>query len=334
MLAVAGRDVTRRVPHGGRGCVSIPDLLAGGVRLALATIFTQSDADPTTCPYAYRGRNDVEGAATAGWRQVEAYRMLEASGALRIVRCREELPALDAPVPDASDVEAPLAVVLLMEGADPIRDAADAKRWHDAGVRAVGLTWAMGSRHAGGDSTGGGLTETGRELVAAFDELGMIHDVSHLAVPAVDELLSLARGPVVASHSNARALVAEHDRHLHDRHIVAIAERGGVIGLNLYTRFLRKDRRATIDDAVAHVERVAEFGGVAATGLGSDMDGGFDADKLPIGLDAPRRLPALLDALAATGWRESDLAAFAAGNWLRVLRSALPSRQRDAAVAS
>jgi len=325
MLAVCGRDLTHPLmpaEAGHHGCVTLPDLRAGGVHLALATIFTQCDADPATCPYAYAGHADLDGAAEAGWRQMAIYRDLEQRGHVRIVRWRDELPAVDhEPRPDE-----PLPLLLLLEGADPIRGVDDVARWHDAGLRAVGLAWAMGSRYAGGDSTGGGLTDAGRELVAALDERGVIHDVSHLAAAGVDDLLDCATGPVVASHSNCRAIVSEHDRHLYDHHIAAIAERGGVVGLNLYTRFLRKDRRADLADTITQLDRVAEVGGDRAVALGSDMDGGFGPEALPTGLDSPRRLPDLIAALAASGWSTEQVAGFAHRNWHRVLHDALPTR--------
>jgi membrane dipeptidase len=119
------------------------------------------------------------------------------------------------------------------------------------------------------------------------------------------------------------------ERHLPDRLIGAIAQRGGVVGLNLYGSFLvpkSAGRRATVADAVAHVEHACAVAGTrAVAALGSDMDGGFDASSLPDGLDHPKKLRALPEALRAAGWSARDVAGFTSANWLRVLRLALPS---------
>ncbi|MFO0874857.1 MAG: membrane dipeptidase [Phycisphaerales bacterium] len=329
-LALSGRDLTAPRADDDRGCVTLPALARGGVRLAFATIFTELGGDPATNPVAYRESADAAAAEAAGLRQLECYEALERAGHLRIVRSDEDLPASMAttigasPVPGEAAREADaLRIVILMEGADPIRDAGCAARWVARGVRAVGLSWALGSRFAGGNGAPGPLTGAGRELVAALDELGVVHDASHLSDEGFDELLALARGRIMASHSNCRALAGESQRHLADDQIRAIGARGGVVGLNLFGKFLVTGRRATIDDCVAHVERAASImGHRRGVALGSDMDGGFGPSDLPAGLDAPERLPALVDALQARGWSDAECAGFAHGNWLRFMQGA------------
>lgn len=328
-MALTGRDLLAEHPQDAHGCVTLPALRRGGVALACATIFTESGGDPATNPLAYLGPTDVEGAAAAGRRQLEWYLEMERRNAVRIVRRLEDLPALeDSPVPSnhgpAMASEAPLSIVLLMECADPIREPEDAAWWVAQGIRMVGLSWARGSRYAGGNASPGALTSKGEELVRALDELGVVHDLSHLCDASFDQLLDVAKGPVVASHSNSRVLAGDSQRHLNDRQIQAIAQRQGVIGLNLFGRFMVQGRRATLEDAVAHVQRVAALGGRGTPALGSDLDGGFGPSELPVGLESPERLQDLLAALGrAAPDSEIDLHAFAAGNWLRVLREAL-----------
>lgn len=314
-LALTGRDLLRPCPDPGAGCTSLPDLDAGNVRVALATIYTRPVDVADGQPYTY-ARDDDAGANAAGRRQLEMYERLERDGAIRIIRAADELDAQD---------EQRLQVILLMEGADPIRSPDDAAWWVARGVRAVGLAWALGTRYAGGNKRPGPLTAAGRELVAALDELGVIHDVSHLSDEGLADLLGCARGPVVATHSNARAVIGRDDpRHLTDEAIRAIARRGGVIGLNLYSRFLRADGRATVDDCVAHVLHICEvIGHRRGVGLGSDADGGFGPAEMPAGLDHPRHYHRLLAALSAAGFDDEDLRGFASENWLRCIRSAL-----------
>jgi membrane dipeptidase len=314
-LAVRGRDL-RIACADVNGCVTLPALREGGVALAFATIFAEPGAKNGE-PWGYSSSADINAAHDAGVRQLEAYDRLEAQGEVAIVRSRGDLNRHDVP----------LKLLLLMEGADPIRSPDEAAWWHERGVRMVGMTWAAGTRYAGGNAAPGGLTACGRDLVAAFDELGIVHDASHLADEALDDLLALARGRIVATHSNARSLLEPpRERHLRDDQIAALAGRGGIVGLNLYSRFLAAEGRATIAHALAHVQHVASvMGHRRGVALGSDMDGGFGPDELPLGLDHPAKLPALADALAEAGWTADEVAGFAHGNWLRLLRETLPA---------
>lgn len=316
-LAVNGRALTQSCDPANNGCVSLRAMREGGVDIALATIFTEVGVDPASHPHGFRSSDDLAEAEAAGLRQLEVYEQLSTGGEVAIVH-------------RASDLESSPArqrLILLMEGADPIRGPAQVESWHRRGLRAVGLTWALGSRYAGGNEKHGPLTSLGRELVAELDRFSIIHDVSHLADEAFDELMALARGPIVATHSNCRELLpptASH-RHLRDDQVIAINDRGGIVGLNLYTKFLVAGRRATIADCLRHIERLCELmGHRRGVALGSDMDGGFGADQLPRELDHPSRLGNLANALLKSGWSDEDVRGFASENWLRFLRAALP----------
>ena len=319
-LALEGRDLT--VPLGAAvgkpqpAAVTFPSLLKGGIFGCFGTIFTAPDLEG---PLGYPARDAVEGAHAAGLRQQACYEGWARQGRVRLLRSALELEPVTVEGP-------PLQVLILMEGADPIRSPEEVGWWHARGLRAVGLSWAMGTRYAGGNAKPGPLTETGREMVAALDEHGIVHDLSHLPDEAAWELLELSRGPVMASHSNCRVLVnGQSQRHLPDDLIRAIAARGGMIGLNLFSLFLSpegKDRRATIEETIAHVEQVCDLAGRRdVVGLGSDLDGGFGADRLPEGIDEPADLTQLVDALARRGWTSGELAGFQRENWLRFLRA-------------
>jgi membrane dipeptidase len=317
-VAEEGRDCTVASRDPLAACVTFPDLAAGRVKLALATIFTEMHA--VGRPAGYGDAEDREGAHAAGLRQLRWYQSMESAGHLRIVRTARDLERAAACLDDAA---APLSIVLLMECADPIRTPDEAAWWFNEGVRVVGMSWARGSRYAGGNAVGGPLTDEGRDLVDAFDDLGILHDASHLSDESLDELLEQTSRRVVATHSNARALLAPKERHLADRHIAAIAERGGVVGLNLYGVFLAEDRPAVLEDCVRHIEHVRSLGGPGTPVLGSDLDGGFTPKDLPEELRHPRDLERLTTALAARGTDDADLDRFRSGNWLRVLRSTL-----------
>ena len=324
-LAVNGRDLRLPCSDPTAGCLSLPDLREGDVRVALATIFTEiaGSGGPGTCsphdaPHVYRSINDLHGAFAAGMRQLELYERLEREGCVRIVRTRRDLDFV-------GDDEGLLRIVILMEGADPIRSPDELALWFERGVRAIGLTWAMGSRYAGGNAAPGRLTTLGMELAHAIDDLGVIHDISHLADDAWEQLAAMARGPIVASHSNARALATPSERHLRDDQIHWLAERGGIIGLNLFKRFLSPTRDGTLRDVVKHANYMADLiGRRDGLALGSDMDGGFPASDLATGLEHPRKLNALAAAMRESGWSEQEVRGFQSENWLRFLRSALP----------
>ncbi len=161
---------------------------------------------------------------------------------------------------------------------------------------------AAGTRYAGGNASPGPLSALGRELVSALDEAGIVHDASHLADEAFDDLLGVATGPIVATHSNCRALVTDDQRHLGEDQIRAIGDRGGVISLNLFSRFLTRDGRATIATCIEHLQRISELiGHRRGVGLGSDADGGFSPRQMLKGLEHHRHLAAPAEGLRDAG---------------------------------
>jgi len=318
--ALRGRDFLRPAADAssddqGAAAVSLPDLRAGGVALACGTIYCQPDHQRIG-----QGYRTADEAAAAGRAQLAWYHQHCRDGHLRLVLCAADLPQGDGASPRQSSPPAPLPIIILMEGADPIRDPAEAQWWFDAGVRIVGLAWRA-TRYAGGTGEAGPLTPQGVELVAAMDRLGIIHDVSHLAEQSFWQLLEQSVGPVMASHSNCRAIIPT-DRHLSDQMIRALAARGGVIGVNLFDKFLlppeqHGSRRATLDDVVRHIEHLASvMGHTRQIGLGSDMDGGFGREHLPRELTTAADLPRLFEHLSARGFSREQVEGMAAGNWL------------------
>ena len=296
--------------------VGLPDLRAGGVRLAVATIFCEPRSPTHPAGYA-----DAEGARRQALAQLDWYRR---QADLRTVLTAAGLPR---------STEAALPILLLMEGADALRSPADVAEWHAAGLRMVGLAWKT-TAHAHGTGDPGPLTPAGVEMVRELDRFGMIHDASHLAEAAFWQLLDLAAGPVCATHSNCRALIGPDPagRHLSDAMIRALASRGGVIGVNFYDRFLLPPdvlgtRRATLTDVVAHVDRVCQLAGDALhVGIGTDLDGGFGRERVPVEIRTAADLPKFAAALAAAGYSEADVAKVMGGNWLTFLSKSLNSR--------
>lgn len=147
------------------------------------------------------------------------------------------------------------------------------------GVKMVALTWNGENELGFGSGIGGGLKPFGRAVVTELARQGIVIDLSHLSDEGFDEVLERCEGPVMASHSNLRA-VCDHPRNLTDRQFEAIVARGGIVGVNLHLLFLAEDiQTAHRPQALfAHVDRMLELGGVRAIAFGSDFDGAHMPD--------------------------------------------------------
>jgi membrane dipeptidase len=318
-----GGDISRR---SGLCMVGLPEWLAGGVTVVFGTIFVAPArrGHPEPCSYA-----TAEEAHTLALAQLDFYRRLaddEEQVAL-IGTCAD----LDAVLASWEGEKPQVGIVLLMEGADPIREPAEAEFWYERGVRLVGLSWRAGSRYAGGDAVPGRLTDEGRELLEVMADLGLTLDASHLAEEAFFEAVERFEGRVVASHANPRARVGG-PRHLSDEMIRRLAERDGVAGIVPYNRFLKPGwspgdpkGAVTIADVAAAVDHVCQVVGDAIhVGLGSDFDGGFGAASTPAGIDTVADLARIGPAVGELGYGEEEVSAILGGNWLRLLQETLP----------
>lgn len=319
--AMEGREVLKdareqKADAAGTPTVGLPNLRAGHVGLICGTLFT---AQKKYHPLGYS--SSEEAVEMAAW-QMRWYQEQELAGRMRLVRRRGDLPS-------EADPGNTIRSIPLMENADPIRDPEQVEYWFAQGVRIVGMAWKQ-TRYAGGTGAPGGLTALGKALVPKLDAAGMIHDVSHLAEEAFWELLELTDRPVMASHSNCRALVNT-DRQLSDAMIKAIAARGGVIGINFYDRFLLPasklaQRRACLADVMDHVKRICDLTGSAEhVGIGTDLDGGLGREQIPEEIVTAADLGQLSLAAGRAGFTPGEVRRFMSGNWLRFFRSNLPA---------
>jgi membrane dipeptidase len=217
-----------------------------------------------------------------------------------------------------------LAAVLAIEGGHALEDDLDRLfEFHARGVRTMTLTWNNSNEWADGcgdDGPHGGLTVRGREVVAAMESLGWAVDISHAARSTFDDVVSIARGPLLASHSCARAL-REHPRNLDDVQLRAIAASGGVACMNVYPCFLVPDgEEATLEHVLDHLEHFLAVAGPAHVGLGCDFDG---IAVTPRGLPDVAALPALSAGLLRRGHAPETVEAVLGTNLLRVFEAAL-----------
>lgn len=226
-----------------------------------------------------------------------------------------------------------VGIVPLMEGAEGIREPAELEEWWDWGLRIVGLAWT-GTRFCGGTRQPGPLTPDGYALLDAMGSLGYALDISHMDEQAVLQALDIFPGIILASHSNAAALLKglETNRHLSDPVIRGLVERDAVIGVIPYNRFLLpgwtiKDGRdkVSLQMVVAHIDHICQIAGDALhVGIGTDFDGGFGVQSAPQEIDTIADLRKLVPLLVERGYSESDIEAILGQNWIDRLNRILP----------
>ncbi len=244
----------------------------------------------------------------------------ESAGATKIVRTVDEMERCLA--------NGTLAMILHFEGAEAIdEDLNSLEVFYQAGLRSLGIVWSRPTIFGHGvpfsfpanPDIGPGLTEAGKRLVKACNELGIMLDLSHLNEKGFWDVANLSDAPLVATHSGAHAL-SNTPRNLTDKQMDAIAESGGVAGVNFHIGFLRADgngeRETSLAEIVRHVDYMVARMGIDHVALGSDFDGA----TMPHDLKDVAGLPKLMEALEDRGYSGEELQKIAHGNWLRMLR--------------
>ena len=196
------------------------------------------------------------------------------------------------------------------------------RRMYELGVRMMTLTWNHENELAspnvvpgGGHNiwpctpnTETGLKEKGFEFLAEMERLHIVADVSHLSDKGFWDIVEHSTRPFAASHSNCRAL-CPHTRNLTDAMIRALAEKGGIAGLNYYAAFLDTDPahpeacRSTVERIAEHAAHYKQVGGIGVLALGSDFDGIDGHHQLETAAD----MPLLADALRRAGFTEDEV---------------------------
>lgn len=163
-----------------------------------------------------------------------------------------------------------------------------------------------------------GLKPEGIEIVREMNRVGMIVDVSHLGDDGFWDVVKYCEGPFVASHSNARA-VCNHTRNMTDDMIRALADKGGVMGLNFCGDFLNPNGKSRVEDMVRHAKHIINVGGSDILGLGTDYDG-IDGD---LELDHCDKMPLLAQEMERQGFSTQQIEKIFHGNVLRLYREVL-----------
>lgn len=320
------RDLLRR---GSRGHVDLPRLQEGGVALQAFTVVTKSPKnlniernddrsdDITLLAVAQRWPPATWGSLRARALH-QATRLLAAArrskGELTLVRSAAELDAFLARRRHDPRL---VGALLGLEGSHALAgDLRNVDVLADAGFRMMAPTHFFDT-DIGGSAHGvakGGLTAKGRDWVRALEERKVLVDLAHASPQTIDDVLGLARRPVVVSHTGVRG-TCDNRRNLSDAQLRAVAHTGGVVGIGFWDTAVCGDDARAVARAIVHAVRVA---GPEHVGLGSDFDGAvttpFDASGLP------QVTQALLDA----GMGEDDIARVMGGNVVRLLRQTLP----------
>ena len=168
---------------------------------------------------------------------------------------------------------------------------------------------------ARGNNEHGGLSAFGREVVREMNRVGMMVDLSHAAESTFWQVLECSEKPVVCSHSSCRAL-CDHPRNLTDEQMRALAAKGGVVQVTMYSGFLRKEGEATLDDFLAHLQHAIDIAGIDHVGIGTD----FDGDGKVVGCASASQLRNVTRELLRRGFSTADIEKIWGGNWLRVMR--------------
>jgi membrane dipeptidase len=236
-----------------------------------------------------------------------------------------------APIGDGN----PVGMVVLMEGAEGIRNLSELEEWYELGVRLIGPAW-VGTRYCGGWNEPGPLTEDGRNLLSAMADHNFVLDLSHMDEQAALEALDIYRGSIVGTHGNCLSLLPNSDsnRHFSDRIIEGIVERDGVVGVVPFNGYLKvgwkvgKNERTEVPlrYVADHIDHICQIAGNALhAGIGSDFDGGFGLQSVPSEIDTIADLQNLVSLLEIRGYTEMDIDNIFSGNWIARLKRDLPT---------
>jgi membrane dipeptidase len=324
------RKVGPLLPLQGPATVSLPAMRAGRVGIMVSTVVCRVQASTSDSPCTARTR---EAAYAVARSHLAYYQALVREGELAWVRDVGELDtclqAWEEPTP-----RTPVGLILSMESADPILAPEQVPEWHAAGLRSLSLTHFGPNVYGHGTGSRGGLYPSAYPLMDALRRAGIVLDVTHAADLAFWQILEYWDGPVHASHGNCRALVPG-QRHLSDEMIMAIAGRGGVVGMVFAEQMLnpawnwedpathRVTATRSMSAVAEHVDHICQLLGSADhVSLGSDLDGGFGRDLAPIDLDTIADLQGFVGILRTRGYREEDVRKIAHGNLIRFFRRA------------
>jgi membrane dipeptidase len=308
--------------------LDLPTMQAGGVAAGFFAVFIPDEATEHMIATFDPAQNYVLPALDFNYAQQMTLAMIAnllrierlAAGQFQVVRAAAELENCIQTGVQAG--------ILHFEGAEAIDTNFHALEvFYEAGLRSLGLVWSRPTLFAEGvpfkfphsPDTGPGLTDAGKALVRACNQLGILVDLSHLNEKGFWDVARISDAPLVATHSNAHVLCPL-PRNLTDSQLDAIMESGGIVGVNFVVMLVRSDAANNADtpmaDIVRHIDYLVDRMGIDHVGFGSD----FGAATVPNELSSAAHFPALIAALQQAGYDDAALNKLTHQNWLRVLR--------------
>lgn len=283
------------------GHADIPRMLRGGVSLVLCALFTYPDNPKNMLREILNQIADFNSIMDGG--NVELVK-------IHSLRCLDKVKS------------GTISGMLTLEGADSLGGKLDnLMRLYRLGVRGITLTWNGRNEVADGcmvKDKVGGLTDFGKDVLETMQELGMLVDLSHISERGFWDVLDVVKGPVIASHSNAKGLCL-HVRNLTDEQLHAIAMTDGVVGITFAPGFVSRDA-PTVEHVVNHIDYVCEEIGVRHVAIGSDFDG---IDSTPYRLCDATKYSSIIEELVRRGYNTESIRAIMGENALRVLSCVL-----------
>ena len=310
-----------------------PEYQAGQIALIFATIFI--------APAAYSGgawdvmayHNTAEAEKMMGLQFDYYHRLVEDNpDKFRLVCSRSDLRSVITPWEKNEPGPRPVGLVLLLEGAEGLGSPHQLEEYYERGLRQVGPVWA-GTRYCAGTNEDRPFDEEGRALLEVMASLGIPLDISHMREKAALTALDIYSGPVFASHANARAINGSDSvRHFSDAVIRRLQERGGVIGVVPFNKFLIPDwnstdtrERVPLERVTAQIDYYCQMSGNSRqVGIGSDFDGGFGYPNIPLEMNTIADLQKLDPILYKMGYTAEDIENIFHNNWKNHLENILP----------
>lgn len=316
-------------PDRERSTVSFPELRKGNIGIVVATQIARYVKPGSVIP----GWNSPEQAWSQTQAQLSWYRTMEEAGEMVQISNSGQLKAHYELWNDGTPNEnKAIGYILSLEGADSIVDVSYLERAHQYGLRAIGPAHYGPGRYANGTDATGEMGAQGLALLKEMERLNIILDATHLCDDAFWQALAHFSGPVWASHNNCRAFV-NHNRQYSDEQLLALIERGAVIGGALDAWMLvpnwergvstPQSMNCDLEKVVANMDHICQLAGNARhIGIGSDLDGAFGTEQSPLDLDTISDLQKMVAMLSAKGYSAEDLDHIFHQNWLNFLYKA------------
>jgi membrane dipeptidase len=321
----------------GNGTVALPELRQGNVALVFATMISRvSQTGAKLETMSLPGWHSPFQAYANAQAQLQWYRQMEEIGEMVAITNRD---GLDRHVkawtnPSSVNSKHPVGYILALEGADSIVNLDYLHRYHEQGLRSIGISHFGPGRYAAGThSDQSGITTLGVELLKEMNALNIILDLTHLTDKGFFEAIEIFHGSVIASHQNCRSVV-DGERQFADDQLKIIIERGGVIGGALDVWMLEPNFRLGKDDPktmgismerlVDHYDHICQLAGNSShIAIGSDLDGLFGLEQTPYDMDTIADLQKFHRLLEGRGYNEGDIRNIFHNNWIRVLTTVL-----------